>query len=165
MSTYKLCRGRRRPLAEKTGGIGIWEHLLHIVAVVSVLTNCWLVGFTTETFKRIGDVVGQVGLFGIIVGWEHIMLLIKYIMQNSISPLPISVKDALKREQHNLELQRSESMMQARRQQHQREEVHRMQSQRHLDVVLSTQEPSVTGNKTPLARHPGVSRGFDNVAV
>lgn len=121
LDACKLCKGRRRPLAEKTGGIGVWEHLLHIVAVISVLTNCWLVGFTTAMFTSIGDKIGEVGLFAIVVGWEHVMLLIKYVMQNSISPLPKCVLDAMKREQHELDQQRSASM-QARRLQHQREE-------------------------------------------
>jgi hypothetical protein len=120
LDAYKLCKCRRRPLAEKTGGIGIWEHLMHIVAVISVLTNCWLMGFTTATFTNIGEQIGQLGLFALVVGWEHVMLLIKYIMQNSMSPLPRAVRDAMKREQYELDQQRSLSM-QTRRLQHQRE--------------------------------------------
>ena len=110
LDAYKLCKGRRRPLAEKTGGIGVWEHLLHIVAVISVLTNCWLIGFTSEQFIWIGDKVGQVALFAIVVCWEHLMLLIKYIMQTTISPLHKSVRDAIKREQFDLDEQRNKSM-------------------------------------------------------
>ena len=116
LDAYKLCKGRRRPLAEKTGGIGVWEHVLHIVAVISVLTNCWLMGFTNSQFTWIGEQVGEVGLFALIVGWEHIMLLIKYIMTTSMSPLPKSVRDAMKREQYELDKQRN-TLMQERRQQ------------------------------------------------
>ena len=107
---YKLCRGRRRPLAKKTGGIGVWEHLLHIVAVVAVLTNCWLVAFITSDFVWLADKVGQVGLFAIVVAWEHFMLLIKYMMQNTISPFPKSVRDELKRAQHILDKERYTTM-------------------------------------------------------
>ena len=121
LDAYKLCKCRRRPLAEKTGGIGVWEHLLHIVAVISILTNCWLIGFTSSQFTRIGEQVGMIGLFAIVVAWEHIMLLIKYVMQTTISPLPKSVRDAMKREQYEINQQRNSSMM-ARRLQHQREE-------------------------------------------
>jgi hypothetical protein len=105
---YKLCRGRRRPLARKTGGIGIWEHLVHIVAVVSVLTNCWLMGFTNSGWIK--DQVGNLGMFTIVVAWEHIMLLIKYVMDVTISPLPRSVQETLKREQHLLERQRQSTL-------------------------------------------------------
>jgi hypothetical protein len=104
---YKLCRGRRRPLAQKTGGIGVWEHLLHIVAVISVLTNCWLIAFTSFPLR---EEIGQLGLFTIVVAWEHVMLLIKYVMQTSMSPLPKVVRDKLKREQHSREKERYHAM-------------------------------------------------------
>ena len=107
---YKLCRGRRRPLAQKTGGIGIWEHLLHIVVVISVLTNCWLIAFTTSRFRTIKDEIGEVALFAIVVAWEHTMLLIKYVMQTRMSPLPKVVRDKLKREQYSREKERYRAM-------------------------------------------------------
>jgi hypothetical protein len=116
LDAYKLCRGRRRPIAEKTGGIGVWEHVLHVVAVISVLTNCWLMGFTSSQFYWIKEQITEVGLFAVIVVWEHIMLLIKYIMSTSISPLPKPVRDAMKREQYTLDQQRT-TLMQVRRQQ------------------------------------------------
>ena len=121
LDAYKLCKGRRRPLAEKTGGIGVWEHLLHIVSVISILTNCWLMGFTSSQFTWIGDTAGYIALFSVVVAWEHIMLLIKYIMQSTISPLPKSVRDVVKREQYEIDQQRNAVMM-ARRLQHQRED-------------------------------------------
>ena len=89
---YKLCKGRRRPFAKKTGGIGIWEHLLHIVSVIAVLTNCWLMAFTNEDFHWLADKIGTIGIFGVVVAWEHIMLLIKYVMQSTISPLPRTIR-------------------------------------------------------------------------
>jgi Calcium-activated chloride channel len=55
---YKLCRARRRPLAMRTGGIGVWEHLLHIVAVIAVLTNCWLIALTNDDFVCFSNQVG-----------------------------------------------------------------------------------------------------------
>ncbi len=107
---YKLCRGRRRPLAKKTGGIGIWEHLLHIVVVIAVLTNCWLIAYTSADFALIGEKFGQLALVTIVVAWEHVMLLIKYVMQTSMSPLPKIVRDELKRQQHMLDKERYTAM-------------------------------------------------------
>ena len=118
LDAYKLCRCRRRPIAEKTGGIGVWEHVLHVVAVISVLTNCWLMGFTSSQFYWIKEQITEVGLFAVIVVWEHIMLLIKYVMTTSISSLPKTVRDAMKREQYELNKQRN-TLMQERRQQQQ----------------------------------------------
>ena len=91
LDAYKLCKTRTRPLAQTTGGIGVWEHVLHIVSVIAILTNCWLMGFTNakfySTFKDIGE-NGEVVLFAIVVCWEHVMLLIKYIIQASTPKLP-----------------------------------------------------------------------------
>jgi Calcium-activated chloride channel len=126
LDAHKLCRGRRRPLAEKTGGIGVWLHLMHIVAVISVLTNCWLMGFTNEMFVWIGEQIGQLQLLALVVAWEHIMLLIKYIMQTSISPLPKSVQDAIKKEKHLIDEQRTKELrdrQQDRRAQYQHDEI------------------------------------------
>ena len=145
LDAYKLCKGRRRPLAEKTGGIGVvstlvrrsaqpmfwmvlshvpfliqWEHLLHIVAVISVLTNCWLMGFTNYLFTGLVDSIGETGVFAIVVVWEHLMLLVKYIMSSSMSELPRSVRDDLRREQHRLEQQQNSFMNARRRTKHEK---------------------------------------------
>ena len=111
LDAYKVCRTRNRPLAIKTGGIGVWEHVLHIVTVIAVLTNCWLMGFTSSQFTWIAKKFeGGLVLFCVVVGWEHIMLLIKYIMTTSISSLPRSVKDEIKREQYKMERMRNSNM-------------------------------------------------------
>ena len=107
---YKVCRGRRRPLAKRTGGIGVWEHLLHIVAVIAVLTNCWLVAFTNEQAMWIADQVGSTATIFIVVAWEHIMLLIKYLMGTTISKLPKEVRDKMREHQHLVEQKRYANM-------------------------------------------------------
>ncbi|KAL3921602.1 MAG: hypothetical protein SGILL_002664, partial [Bacillariaceae sp.] len=107
---YKLCRGRRRPLARKTGGVGVWEHLLHIVAVIAVLTNCWLIAFTNDEFAWLKKKLGPTASVFIVVAWEHIMLLIKYMMSSTISPFPREIRDEMKRKQHDLEQERYATM-------------------------------------------------------
>ena len=129
---YKVCRGRRRPLAQKTGGIGVWEHLLHIVAVIAVLTNCWLMVFTSSDFAWLADEIGGLGVFAIVVAWEHVMLLIKYVMHTTISPLPRSVRDDLKSREYRMERQRHRTM---RSKKDRRSNLHESQSQ--LSTVSS----------------------------
>jgi len=53
---------------------------------------------------------GEMGLFVFIVAWEHLMLLIKYIMQSSISKFPESVQNDLKRESYQMTQTRNVSM-------------------------------------------------------
>ena len=127
---YKVCRGRRRPLAKRTGGIGVWEHLLHIVAVIAVLTNCWLIAFTNSGFNHAikhlanyfatgenptsanepTEEIGTTATIFIVVVWEHIMLLIKYLMGTSISTLPKEIRDEIKQKQYLIEQERYANM-------------------------------------------------------
>ena len=44
------------------------------------------------------------------VGWEHNVLLIKYVMSTSMSPFPKSVRDAMKRQQYERDMQRNTLM-------------------------------------------------------
>jgi len=110
LNAYKICRSRRRPLAQKTGGIGVWAHVLHIVTVISILTNCSLMILTSSEFNFIKDLFGDVGLFAAIVCWEHIMLIIKYLMQSLISPYPASLSDALKKEEYEKTKKRNSNL-------------------------------------------------------
>ena len=107
---YKVCRGRRRPFAKRTGGIGVWEHLLNIVAVIAVLTNCWLVAITNHEFRMMGEQIGSTGTIFLVVAWEHAMLLIKYLMGTTISKLPKEIRDQIRAKQHDFEKKIYEDM-------------------------------------------------------
>ena len=52
MDAYKLCCTRQRPIATKTGGIGVWEHVLLGISFLAMLTNCALFGFTSGQVER-----------------------------------------------------------------------------------------------------------------
>jgi ABC-type multidrug transport system fused ATPase/permease subunit len=108
LDAYKLCRGRRRPPVVKAGGIGVWEHVLHTLTVVGVVTNCALMAFTSELFRDLEDTLGgMLALVIVCVGWEHTMLFIKYILQSASTSVPKSVADSLKRERHEKSQQRT----------------------------------------------------------
>jgi hypothetical protein len=44
---YKLLKVCRRPVALRSGGIGVWLDVLQCVGVLAVITNCALMGFTS----------------------------------------------------------------------------------------------------------------------
>ena len=157
---YKLCRGRRRPLAQKTGGIGVWEHLLHIVAVIAVLTNCWLMVFTSSSFSWLIDEVGGLGIFAIVVAWEHVMLLIKYVMHTTISPLPRSVRDDLKSREYRMERQRHRSM---RSKKDRRSNLQDPESQSQLSTVTSVGPVPVYATPEVLRTIPSAEEDSSNL--
>lgn len=106
LDAFKLCRGRRRPLSQKTGGIGIWGHVLHIVTVIAILTNCSLMAFTSSQFNGLKDKIGILGVFALAIGWEHFMLLVKYIMQLTVSVMPSKVEIEMNRKKYHQERDR-----------------------------------------------------------
>lgn len=62
---------------------------------------------TSSQFQFVKENYGSIGLFLIIVCWEHVMILVKYIMHSTIAPLPDSVATALRKEQQQRKDQRS----------------------------------------------------------
>lgn len=71
-----------------------------MVTVMAILTNCSLMVLSSSQFHFIRATYGAIGLFAVIVGWEHIMLIIKYLMQTLISPYSRSVLIKLKKEEN-----------------------------------------------------------------
>lgn len=55
---------------------------------------------TSSQFHAVRNRIGGIGLFGVIIAWEHIMLLIKYLMQSHSCPYPPSVLNAMKKEEY-----------------------------------------------------------------
>ena len=100
---FKICRGRRRPLSQKTGGIGVWNHVLHIVTVIAILTNCSLMALTSFQFSWLADQIGTLGVFALAIGWEHLMLLAKYIMQLSVSTMPADIQTEMRKKKYDQE--------------------------------------------------------------
>jgi hypothetical protein len=92
--------------------IGVWEHVLHIVTVVGVLTNCYLTAWTNSQFLSMvkEHTNSDTRLFIIAIVWEHVMLLLKYILQSSFSKYPKTVSDDIQREAHEKLKGRSQSM-------------------------------------------------------
>ena len=115
LDAFKLCRGRRRPLAVQTGGIGVWNHVLHIVTVIAILTNCALMALTTSQLSWLATKIGKLGVFALSIGVEHFMLLVKYIMQLSVSRLPSSVENEIKKKKYDQECKRYKSLRMKKR--------------------------------------------------
>jgi hypothetical protein len=103
LDAFKICRARCRPLSQKTGGIGVWNHVLHIVTVIAILTNCSLMALTSSVFDPLDRKLGTLGVYALAIGWEHLMLLLKYIMQLTVSTIPVDVKNQIKKKKFDQE--------------------------------------------------------------
>ncbi|XP_063053225.1 anoctamin-5 isoform X3 [Engraulis encrasicolus] len=53
VDAWKLTTQFRRPIAAKAHSIGAWEEILHMIAVFSVVTNAFIVAFTSDMIPRL----------------------------------------------------------------------------------------------------------------
>src|SRR3546814_163212 len=94
IDAYKLCALRRRPIAQKASGIGVWENVLQVMGVVGVICTCGIISLTSnqlaEQFTKNTEVIILV-MFAV----EHAVLLFKYWLSCSVPSLPSSVQRAL----------------------------------------------------------------------
>ncbi|CAM9722677.1 unnamed protein product, partial [Choristocarpus tenellus] len=98
VDAYKLCKTRRRPVAYKSSGIGVWDNVLEMMTVVGVITNCALVGATSVQIWRLIPGASTTEKFLVIVAAEHIILFIKYWVMSAMPRVPHKVQRALARD-------------------------------------------------------------------
>jgi hypothetical protein len=94
VDAFKLCRTRRRPIARKTHGIGVWDNVLDVMTSISIVTNCALVGFT---WSNMPDMSWSTKIL-IFLGCEHVLFFIKYCAQSLTPRVPGKVARALRRD-------------------------------------------------------------------
>lgn len=98
-NALKICYTRQRPIAQKIGGIGVWEDVLQIMSVGGILTNCALYGFTSNQLKNVvTPTFGKTGMAVLLFAYEHTILLFKYWLHGSIPTVHPSVQRARTRE-------------------------------------------------------------------
>ena len=98
MDAFKLCYTRQRPIAEKSGSIGIWENVLQLMIVVAVITNCAMIGLTSVQLRRTLPMLSATGRVLLVVVAEHILLFVGYMVQSLFPRIPPSVQRALARD-------------------------------------------------------------------
>jgi anoctamin-10 len=116
---FKLAKVCRRPRSLRADGIGVWRTLLSCIVWTSALTNCLIVGFTSDQMKEIfpafymedshGDThlvhdKGWIAVF-VIFGLERIMIVLGLLIYAIIPAIPEDVEEEVERLQYirNLE--------------------------------------------------------------
>ena len=97
---FKLCNNTRRPIAQKTSGIGVWFHALQLMSVLAVLTNLAHIGFTSDQFSQFFPNVTNAEKVVIIFAFEHAVLVVQSLVV-AVSPRePAWVRRSIRREKH-----------------------------------------------------------------
>jgi hypothetical protein len=103
LSAYKICHTRQRPIALKSAGLGVWEDVLQVMSVVGILTNCGIMGYTSQVLKtHLTPVIGLAGMVICLFALEHVILFLKYWLSAAIPRVPVAVQRAQARERRTL---------------------------------------------------------------
>lgn len=95
---FKLCHTRQRPLAHKASGIGVWLHVLQVMSVLAVLTNCFQLAYSTSLFERAFPDVTPTHKVWLVFGIEHVLLLLQVWLACAVPSVPRAVAAKLRRE-------------------------------------------------------------------
>ncbi|XP_021381563.2 anoctamin-10 isoform X2 [Lonchura striata] len=105
----KMCRVYKRPFAEPTANIGVWQLAFETMSVISVVTNCVLIGMSPEVDALFPD--SKIDLVLTVALVEHLLLAIKFIMAFVIPDKPRDIQMKLaKLEFESLEALKQQQM-------------------------------------------------------
>ncbi|KAM6159817.1 anoctamin-10 isoform 2-T4 [Erethizon dorsatum] len=102
----KMCRVFKRPFSEPSASIGVWQLAFETMSVISVVTNCALIGMSPQVNAVFPE--SKMDLVLIVVAVEHALLALKFILAFAIPDKPRHIQMKLAR----LEFESSEALKQ-----------------------------------------------------
>ncbi|XP_041045606.1 anoctamin-10 [Carcharodon carcharias] len=89
----KMCRVFKRPFSQPAADMGVWLLALETMGVISVMTNCALIGISPQVKGMFQE--NSIELVLLIVGVEHILLGLKFILAFAISDIPSDIRNQI----------------------------------------------------------------------
>ncbi|XP_035216558.1 anoctamin-9-like [Stegodyphus dumicola] len=96
IDSRRLLWWNRRPTPYRDNDIGIWFHIINFINVCGVISNAFLIAFTSELGRESSLEIK----FAIVIGFEHFVFLMKYAISLLIPDVPTWVKNSLKKERY-----------------------------------------------------------------
>ncbi|XP_069777075.1 anoctamin-10 isoform X2 [Narcine bancroftii] len=91
----KMCCVFQRPFFEPVSDIGVWLLAFETMGIISVMTNCALIGMSPQVkrlFQR-----NDVELVLLVLAIEHVLLALKFILAFAISDVPSDIRTKVAR--------------------------------------------------------------------
>jgi len=95
---FKILTANPRPPYRGAANIGTWYHILEVLGIIAVVTNCALIGlsfeviidffYTKDPLTQVVTNDGRFGALGVIVIVEHGILILKYIIAYLVPDYP-----------------------------------------------------------------------------
>lgn len=100
---HKLCCVTQRPLSRKSGGIGIWLDVLKAMSLISVLTNCALVGLTSQQLNVWFPNLTRTDKMLLTFVFEHCLLALVLVIKLCTHSTPRAIRQQLRRDKWELD--------------------------------------------------------------
>ncbi|XP_075683262.1 anoctamin-10 [Rhinoderma darwinii] len=91
----KMCRVFKRPFAEPSSSIGVWMLAFETMGIIAVVTNCTLLGMSSQVHSVFQD--SRLDLFLTVTAIEHALLALKFILAFVIPNKPYDIRIKLAR--------------------------------------------------------------------
>ncbi|XP_007505303.2 anoctamin-10 isoform X1 [Monodelphis domestica] len=86
----KMCKIFKRPFAEPSSNIGVWQLAFETMSVISVVTNCALIGMSPQLNAVFPD--SKIDLILMVVAVEHALLALKFVLAFVIPDKPQEIQ-------------------------------------------------------------------------
>ncbi|XP_077125102.1 anoctamin-10 [Ranitomeya variabilis] len=91
----KMCRVFKRPFAQPSSSIGVWMLAFETMGIIAVVTNCSLLGMSSQVHSVFQD--SRLDLFLTVIAIEHALLALKFILAFVIPNKPYDIQIKLAR--------------------------------------------------------------------
>ncbi|XP_064201445.1 anoctamin-10 isoform X1 [Anguilla rostrata] len=91
----KMCKVFKRPFSEPAADIGVWQLAFETMSVISVVTNCALIGMSPHMKAYFPE--SETQLILVVVAVEHVLLAFKFFLAFVIPDIPKQIQIKLAR--------------------------------------------------------------------
>ena len=96
VDSFKMCINRKRPKPYPADSTGMWAYFMAVQSTVAVCTNLALVCFTSSMLTD----YSMVSKLFIFIGFEHVLLMAKKLVQEIVPDTPEEVNFLCQRQAH-----------------------------------------------------------------
>ncbi|MBN3278160.1 ANO10 protein, partial [Polyodon spathula] len=89
----KMCQVFKRPFSQPAANIGVWQLAFETMSVISVVTNCALLGMSPQVKSLFQE--SDTNLILLVLAVEHVLLAFKFILMFVIPDVPKDIRTQL----------------------------------------------------------------------
>lgn len=92
LDASRLLRHNKRIVSQRSQDIGSWQWILEFLSYVAVVSNAFMITFTSNFGRRLREDYGLVGPLVFLLIYEHTMMVVKGVVATMIPDEPVRIK-------------------------------------------------------------------------